>query len=939
LVVVDRAPLVERERELEALERLLSAARAGRGRAVVVEGAPGIGKSSLLAAARAAAGDLRVVVARGGELEREFGFGIVRQLLEPVLVAADEAGREALLAGAAELAEPVLLAPDDDGGAEPAFSALHGLYWLAINLAGVRPLLLVVDDVQWADLASLRWLVYLARRLEGVPLALLLASRPVAAGAERELLDELVTVAEVEVLYPSDLSERAVGGLAVGRLAAAPDPEFVAACHRATGGNPFLLGELFGELLRRGVAPSRVNAEVASRLSSQGVGRAVRGRLRRLGSECASLARAVAVLGDPAELTVAARVAGLDDALASAAADRLAEALILEPGRPLAFVHALVRSSVEAELSAGERAREHGRAAAVLAAAGAAADRIALHLLESEPRGDAETVDTLRRAAASAGGRGAPEVAVSYLRRALAEPPSAELLPAVAHELGAAALRAGDGELGIARLREAVRGLGDPGVRARAANALGSALFQAYRGPEAVAELTTVIDELPDGEREHGLRLQATRWIGAIGSVAAWRALPATPERFLVTDSAARTSGERLGLMTAAFDAVRTRTVAEARELCLRALAGGRLLDDPGPESAAFWGPPVGLLLAHALAELTSVCDEVIAWAERHGSLPAFSIAVQLRAYAGWRRGSLADAEADATSAFAHPVVPGFPAFGSEALANVLLARGDLDGAEAARPPAPSELSGVRAFWHLDTRARVRAASQQVEQALEDLFACGQLEHDWQIRTPAFSGWRADAAPLLASLGRREEADRLAREELERSRAFGATGPLGVALRSLGLVTPGAAGITLLEQAVATLAGSPARLEHALALLELGAATRRAGRRTAARQPLREALELARGCGADAVAARAHDELVAAGARPRRDPTESRTNLTAGELRVARLAADGLTNREIAQALFLTENTIETHLRSAYSKLDIGSRSQLPRALAPQRST
>jgi DNA-binding NarL/FixJ family response regulator len=126
---------------------------------------------------------------------------------------------------------------------------------------------------------------------------------------------------------------------------------------------------------------------------------------------------------------------------------------------------------------------------------------------------------------------------------------------------------------------------------------------------------------------------------------------------------------------------------------------------------------------------------------------------------------------------------------------------------------------------------------------------------------------------------------------------------------------------------------SSARLEHALALLELGAAIRRTGRRADAREPLREALELAGACGADAIAARAHDELVTAGARPRRDPTESRSNLTASEMRVARMAAEGTTNREIAQALFLTESTIETHLRSVFRKLQISSRSQLARAL------
>src|SRR5262249_27528886 len=159
--------------------------------------------------------------------------------------------------------------------------------------------------------------------------------------------------------------------------------------------------------------------------------------------------------------------------------------------------------------------------------------------------------------------------------------------------------------------------------------------------------------------------------------------------------------------------------------------------------------------------------------------------------------------------------------------------------------------------------------------------------------TPALSSWRADAAPLLARLGRDDEARVLAQEELERCRAFGAPGPLGISLRTLGLVEPGDAGIDLLEQSVTLLRQSPRRLEWAVALLGLGAAARRAGRRADARKPLREAVELARACGADALAARAHDELVATGARPRRDPTESRSTLTASELRVARMAADG----------------------------------------------
>jgi DNA-binding CsgD family transcriptional regulator len=155
---------------------------------------------------------------------------------------------------------------------------------------------------------------------------------------------------------------------------------------------------------------------------------------------------------------------------------------------------------------------------------------------------------------------------------------------------------------------------------------------------------------------------------------------------------------------------------------------------------------------------------------------------------------------------------------------------------------------------------------------------------------------------------------------------------VGVALRAAALVAQ-PSDEEGLAASVALLRDGGARLELARSLVEMGAALRRAGRRADAREPLREGLEVAVECGADALAGRAHEELVAAGAKPRRDPTESRSNLTPSERRVAHMAAEGMTNREIAQALFVTENTIETHLRSVYRKLDIHSRSQLAGAL------
>jgi DNA-binding CsgD family transcriptional regulator len=933
-VAAQPAPLVERELELDTVERLLAGARAGSGGAMVFEGPAGIGKSSLLAMARTAATDLRVLSAHGGELERELPFGIVRQLLEAVVVTADADERQALLAGAAALAGPVLFPADPEAGAAPSFSALHGLYWLTINLADTQPLLVAVDDVHWADVDSLRWLIYLARRLAGVPLALVLTTRPAEAGAVQELLDELLVIPELTVLQPGGLSEQAIATLAVQLLAAEPDPNFVAACRQATGGNPFLLVELFGELDRRGITPSRENAGRASQLSSQGVGRAVRARLRRLPPGCTALARAVAVLGDPAEPMLAGQLAELDDDETSQAADALTEAVIFELGR-LAFVHPLVRSSVYSELSSQERTRHHERAARLLTDAGKASDRVAVHLLATHPGGDAEKVSTLRQAAKDARNRGAHDAAARYLQRALMEPPPQELEPELVYELGSAALSAGELGLAIEQLRRATRELADGPRRAEAANALGSALFLANRPEEAMSDLTAVIDALPESERELGLRLQATRWAGARGSVEAWRRLEAAGERFVVTSHIPRTTGERLQVAVAAYDASRTGTAAQARELALRALADGRLLDDPGPESGGFWIAPVVLVLAHADDDGARIATEVIAWANEHGSQPAFSMAAQLRAYVCVRRGSLTEAEADALSALEHAGLPGFPPYGQLAFVDVLVARGKLSAAEEALARVRLEPSSRSNFYirYLHTRARLRAASQLPEAALEDLFASGRFEREWDIRTPALSTWRADAVPLLASLGRHDEARALAHEEIERCRAFGAPGPLGGALRTLGLIEPGDSGIALLEQAVACLEPSQARLELVPALVELGAALRRAGRRGDARHSLREALELARACGADAMAIRAHEELVIAGARPRRDPIESRSYLTASELRVAKLAAEGTTNREIAQALFLTENTIETHLRSVFRKLDIHSRSQLGRAL------
>ena len=584
-------------------------------------------------------------------------------------------------------------------------------------------------------------------------------------------------------------------------------------------------------------------------------------------------------------------------------------------------MHPLVRESVYAELSAGDRARGHARAAQLLTEAGADAERVAIHRHEGDPAGDPEAVRVLREAAASARRRGATEVALSHLRRALREPPAPEDERGVNRELGAVELQAAQYDAAAEHL--AVAAADDPYVAAE----LGAALQLANRPVEAVAALSRAIDALGDDEQELGLLLQATRGAASQGSRAAAELARASGFRFGAPVGAPATPGEKLFVAGLAYREAMSGNAAKARELALRTLD---LLDDPGPGVPAVYVTPLALLFGGALVEATREFTRLLDWAREHGSFLSFVQGSHLRAGAWWRRGNLAEAEADAENAAPHPSFMVRP--GALTQVEIRLIQDDVEGAERLWHDLGLEqdpMSGRAAVGTRQTRARVRAATGRHEEALQEFLASREMEDAWGIRTPAHSTWRSDTVRLLTTMDRVDEALALADEDVARARRFGDPRPLGIALRAAGL----AAATGTLAESVAVLRPSPARLEFALSLLEYGAAQRRAGRRSEARDPLREAVDVAVECGATALAAKAHDELVAAGARPRRDPIESRSRLTASEARVARMAAEGMTNREIAQALFLTEKTIEVHLTSTYRKLDIGSRSQLPRAL------
>lgn len=937
--------LLERDREITVLDTLIADTRRSRGRLLLVEGPAGIGKTRLLEALRERAREAGagVLAARGGELERDFGFGIVRQLLEPPLAAADADERPRLLGGAARLAEPVLAA-DPVALAEPvdpAHGVLHGLYWLIANLAERSPLMLVVDDLHWADRPSLRFLHYLARRLDGLRVVIAVATRSGEAGADPQLLQALSLEARPPILRPRPLTEAAAGSLLRAGLGERPAPSVTAACQEATGGNPFLLTELVEELRREPRGPDEVSPAAIRQLTSDRIAGALLLRIGRLDPQAPVLARAVAVLGARARRATAARLAEVEPDAARRLAAALADADVLEAGEPLRFVHPLVRASVYGETSADQRADLHRRAAELLGAEGASPEVVALHLLHTVPAGEVRVVETLSAAARAALARGSPETAISCLCRALEEPPEEEQRPGVLLELGIAEALVADAERAAEHLLAAREGLRAVD-RMAATRLLAGVLAMNERSLEAVELLVEEMELLAEGDRDHIACLAADAVNTGRMSPSAWRAArgAAVLLRELVSggeqrdpDVLAAVAGE---MLQAGEPAERTAAIAE------HAL---EVLPPPERWTLSDWSGLVAVrtLVTTERFELARLTlDGVIAALRARGDALLGATAYAYRSDLLHRLGELSRAEEDARVGYElcieHGWSVGIPALVCWRVV-ALIERGELDSAQAIveqrglAGPAASLPDTYTFNLLLDARGRLRLAQARPREAADDLLECGRRQTELGEINPALVAWRSGAAlALLGARDARRAAD-LAGEELELARAFGARRGLGIALRAAGLVEGGRAGLELLEEAAATLERCPARLEHARALVDLGAATRRAGRAGDARERLAAGMDLAHRCGATALVDRAHGELVLAGARPRRTALSGLDSLTPSERRVAEMAAQGLTNKQIAQSLFVTLRTVEMHLTNSYRKLGVGSRRELAKAV------
>lgn len=929
--------LLDREEDLAALDMALAEAAEGAGRVLLIEGPAGIGKTVLLDELRRRAGALgmEMLSARSGELERDFGFGVIRQLFEARVIGAGVEERARLLADAARLAEPVFAAgARTEGGADVAYATLHGLYWLVVNLTEDAPLLLTIDDVQWADEPSLRFLLHLATRLPGMPVVIALTMRT-GSETRRPELQTLLLEAQAPILRPQLLGDAAVTNMVRATLGPDAAEALCRACAQATGGNPFLLSELLGELRRKARSSADIDPERVRGLAPARIAASVLLRVGRLDREAPGLTRSVAVLGDQARLVTCAQLARLDLDRARELADALAELAVFEPGEPLRFVHPIIRTAIYEDIPATERSGLHAHAARLLDAQYADPGTVAVHLLACPPRGDPDVVSTLREAARRAAVGGAPDTAASLLRRALEEPPGERDRPEILFELGTA-----EHELGVRtarlHLREAGETASDPVIRARAFIALAWATFSdpALRRQD-LTRYQDVAREVRSHDRELALQLEAARLGGLFFNPDLHPLFAAEAERF--RDIPAKTAAECLLLSFVARKVLATgHNVAEAGDLAERAASHPALASQGGHP---LWRTNVTLCLI--AAERYDVAEQVLTRAIRHaeraGSPQWSSRALFLRGLTRHRRGDLRDAEADGRAAYdarrstyAHaittqltPVIDSLADQGRVAEGETLLADNDMDG---------DFTPAVTAILPLLARGRLRAAGGDLAAARSDL---EQALHWSRTQGPVAADHDARVAlvPVLQALGDHHAARVMADAALEAATASGSARAIGGALRVSGLVRGGQEGLELLQRAADTLATSPARLWHAEALVDLGSALRRGGQRTDARPVLRDGMELAHHCGATPLADRAADELRAAGARPRRRSGTGADALTASERRVAELAAGGMSNKEIAQSLFVTLRTVEMHLSNTYIKLEIPSRQGLTAAL------
>ena len=938
-------PLLDRSSELDVLDGALHGARSGRGSVTLIEGAAGIGRTKLIDAAEIRARELGLRSARtAGSRPSRDPLGPMITLLRPLLIGSDGELEEPLFVNGASAAARLFRGKGDaPGNLDAAFAVVDALFWLVSDLAEREPLALLVDDLQWTDEVTVELIRRVGEEIGELPVAIVASLRTGEPNAP-EFGSVLRGVEELHELQPEPLNDESISALVRDRLGNRTSAALCDACAEATGGNPLLLRELLRAGVDHGLDPGDGPDTIAS-IEVVALEGLVSDRLGRCSVEASRLALALALLDEGTDAAIVLRATGMDELELTRVAGELEKVELLDDETATAIREPLLARAViacftEREIAvmrlAGAKALwdsgQAGRAGAQLAE---------LDELPSDEGGWA--FGALLVAAEDASRGGSSREALGYLQKALDGIPAGDERR-LAPLLVAARIRAASRDpRAVDDLREALELTADPNERARISLSIGQATFHLGRFVEAAEICRSAIGGLDPKERELRLLLEAE----ALNADRLRGAGRERPHQLGSEVMGASSVGERAMLTHIAAELVAAgeRPCDQVLELARSAWAGGQLIADVGADAplVSFLGTTLAWCEDfEAVFELTSMQLE----AGRSSRAPVtMSYALALRSGTRIRLGDPVGAEADAEQ-----VVAALPA--SDPLAYMMcfgwllesqLARGRAEDAAAAL--AASGLTGElpdlgTVDFLLLSRGDVKLASGDRDAALEDYLEVGVRAERSGYLNPAGLAWRSRAAPLLAEAGDRAGALELARDEVERARRFDAPRALGIGLRALGGCTADESRLSILEESVETLAGSADRLEHARALVDLGVARLQEGETDGARASLEEGMDGAHRAGAHPLVATAMEGLRSLGMRPRRPALRGIDALTSQQLRVARLAAAGRSNREIAEELFLTRRTVELHLTGAYRKLGTDGREGLAGVLAetPRRA-
>jgi DNA-binding CsgD family transcriptional regulator/tetratricopeptide (TPR) repeat protein len=914
---------LERAAEMEQLAALLADAKAGRGQVCVVEGPSGIGKSRLLEACAdlANAEEMQVLRVRCSELSRDHPFGVVQNLFGPELARAGRAMRARLMQGPASLAEPVF----GQGVAADEFAVTHGLYWLTVNFVEQCPLALLVDDLSWADESSQRFFAYLAERLDDLPAAFVATIRTGDPGSESALVGSVWDATTTATIRPAALSAQAIEALL---SAALPDRDVhcdvIPSVMQLTGGNPFFVVA---------VANAMRSGEDVGSTTPGSVRRQIARRLGRLDPNASALAKAASVIGDGTSLRDVSRLAalGTDHTHGIVQAERLVNAQLFGSSDPVTFAHSIIREATYDLLSAEERLTMHAKAARVLAETGAEPEVIAEHLLLSTAGDDPWALGVLHEAGLASSRKGAHNAALRYLRHAVQAADASRLPPRLLIDLGLSEAAAGE-VLSLNRFEKALEMVHEPAQRADAMYSLGETLYRFGRFAEAAATFHYGAEFFGTEEPQIRVRFQGAAWSSEVHL---------SPTHGVPPDATADDDHDDGALLAvrALRDSLTTPPAAAAATLALRSLGDGALLAAQGAQ-----GPSVNLATAalfHCglLAEANEVVDATLNDALERGAELAYAEAALLRALIVYSRGRIADAAADAQAALDRLEHRGH-VYANKALAilvHCMIERGELDEAAQMFKCRDAQLAATPALnaYVCVARARVHLSRNEIPEAISALNELqGPLNGDTDLN-PTILPWRSVAGIAAHRVGDVRQSRRLFDEELGLARSFGVPITIGIALRRRASTESGEEAVATLRESVDTLRPTEALLHLGHAEAGLGRGLRRLGLQVEAREHLTIALDLAFRCGATALEKYTREELIAAGGRPRRPLLSGVESLTPTEIRIAHLAAQGLHNRDIAERLFVSRNTIAWHLRNVYRKLNVESRDQLKRHLNP----